>query len=204
MEQSQVILNFILFTLATLVAGLLVGGGLGILFAWLCRLLFRKVPGLRPPLLLLPWRTFLFGAVLFFFSRFPFYAFSRTIRQPQMIEAFPAGVFLLLVFFFAFERLLAHWLPSGVGFVLAGLVRTLAVACGVILALGAQFGTTTILAYTSRQVAATFRFEGIWVALGVILGLALFFDLLLGVVQMLFASRDQRKVEKGITTLPVG
>lgn len=200
MEISQVILQHVLTTVLTILAGFLIGGGLGILFAWLFRMLYRSVPGLRLPFTLLPWRTLLFALVLFFGSSMAF-VMLRSMPQGQSAVIFPAVAFTLIVFFFVADGSLSHWLPAGLAVRLTGLARTFAVACGVTVAIGAVQDGSGILQYARNMYASTFRPDSFWTALGVVMGLGLVFDLLLGAVQMLLAVAEVRKAAR--QTAPV-
>ena len=186
MELSQIILQHILTTVLVLLAGFLIGGGLGILFAWLFRHLYRAIPGLRPPFMVLPWRTLLFILVLFFCSPMARFLVS-SLPQEQSAAVYPALVFILIVFFFVANETLTQWLPVSPAVRWAGLARTFTVAGGVIFAIVANAAGSGILVYAQRIVSRPFRPEAYWTALGVVLGLGLFFDLLLGMIQMLLA-----------------
>lgn len=192
MELSQVILQHILNTVLTILAGFFIGGGLGVLFAWLFRQLYRAVPGLRPVLMLLPGRTLLFALVLFFSSPMAFIAVP-SVPQELISAFFPALAFALIVFFIVADGALTHWLPAGLAVRLTGLARTLTIACGVIVAIGANETGSGILNYARIMYGSTFSPNGFWTALGVVTGLGLVFDLLLGTVQMLLAVAEGRK-----------
>jgi len=192
MELSQVILQYILTTVLVILAGFLIGGGLGILFAWLFRHLFRAIPGLRPPFMLLPWRTLLFTLVLFFCSPMAWFIVS-SLPQVQSAAVYPALVFILVVFSFVANEALTQWLPVSPAVRWAGLARTFTVAGGVIVAIGANAVGSGILVYAQRMASRTFRPDAYWTALGVVLGLGLCLDLLLGIVQMLLAKAQSRQ-----------
>lgn len=204
MELFQVIREFILYAAGLVVASLLVGGGLGILFAWLFRLLFRAVPGLRPPLMLLPWRTILFGGVFFSISSM-YGLLTLSPSNRYLFTLIPALVFLLLVFSFAGEKMLNYWLSAGKGVKLAGLARTLAGAAVLFAAIWSGIEFSIRLAYSpGGLVLQNTQEPGNWTTLGVVMGLAWIFDLLLGIVQMLFAYRDKRKAAKIPTPVAAG
>ena len=193
MEISQVILQHILATFAVILGGFVIGAGLGILFAWFFRQLYRAAPGLRLPLLLLPWRTLLFALVLFFCSPMAFFLVPSVARE-QSGSVYPAMVFSLVVFFFVTDEALTQWLPLSPAVRWAGLARTLAVASSVIVAIGANAAGSGILSYARIMTSKTFTPEAYWTALGVVMGLGLLFDLLLGMLQMLLATAQSRRV----------
>jgi len=194
MEISRVILQHILATFMVILAGFLLGGGLGILFAWLFRQLYSAVPGLRQPFVLLPWRTLLFTFILFFCS-FMAFRVVRSVQGEQSAVVYPALVFILIVFFFVADEALTQWLPISPAVRWVGLARTFAVAGGVIVAIGANAAESGILLYAQNMASRTFRPDAYWTALGVVMGLGLVFDLLIGTVQMFLAIAEKRKKE---------
>lgn len=199
MDLYQVILQHILTTVVIILAGFLVGGGLGILFAWLFRSLCNAAPGLRPPLVLLPWRTILFALVLFFCSPMAYFVTPQVAPYAALhvpAAVYPVLTFTLIVCFFVADAALAQWLPTGLGVRLTGLARTFAVACGVIVAVGANVSQSGILYYALRRAAMFFTPDSLWIALGVVMGLGLILDLLLGIVQMLLVYAERRRATK--------
>lgn len=196
METTQVILQHILLTVLITLIGLLVGGGLGFLFAWLFRLLYKAVPGLQPPLMLFPWRTILFAAVFFFFSPMAFLLIRGFEPEGLFTAVYSGLVFALMAFFFTLDTALAHWLSTTLGVRLTALARSLAVASGLFVAFGSETFSAGILLYAHMQFARTFKPDAFWVALGVVMGLGLVFDLLLGLVQMLLAYKERKKAGK--------
>jgi hypothetical protein len=193
MYLSQVILQHILTTSLVILAGFLIGGGLGFLFAGLLRQLYRAVPGLRLPSMVLPWRTLIFGFVLFFSSPMAI-LMVPSLTPEQSAVLYPALVFILLVFFFVVHEALNQWNPVPPVLRRVGLARTFAVAGGVIIAIGANAAGAGILGYAQRMFSQTFRPDGYWIAWGIVMGLGLLFDLLLGIVQMLLAKGEERRV----------
>ncbi|MEW6094185.1 MAG: hypothetical protein AB1531_09500 [Chloroflexota bacterium] len=196
MELTEVILQHVLVTVVIVLVGLLVGGGLGFLFAWLFKMLYKAVPGLQPPLMLLPWRTVLFSVVMFFISPMAFFMIRNFEPQGLMTGLYPGLVFILLAFFLTLDTTLNNWLPIGLGARLTALARTLAVASGILIAVGVEYFSAGILWHARAMVARTFEPDGFWIMLGVVMGLGLAFDLLLGVVQMLLAYAERRRAVK--------
>ncbi len=201
MELNQVILQHILVTVVIVLAGLLVGGGLGVLFAYLLKSLYKAAPGLRPPLMLLPWRTVLFAVVLFFVSPMAFFLIRNFEPKGFLTGIYPGLVLILLTFFFALETALNHWLPINLGARLTALARTLAVASGILVAISVEYLSTGILRFARMMVASTFKPDGFWIMLGVVMGLGLAFDLLLGVVQMLLVYAEKKRIAKQTTSV---
>jgi hypothetical protein len=197
MEISQVISQHVIATLLVLLVGIVTGGGLGFLLAWLSRLLFMTNPGLRPVLMMVPGRTVLFSLVLFFGS-----AISSTIMAsiPQGLGAAvsPVMAFALLVCFLIAVEALNQWLPDGPAVRWTGLARTLAVASGVIVAIGENATGSGILGYARIITSQTFKPDAYWTALGVVMGVGLLFDLGLGTVQMLLAVAEKKKATKQV------
>jgi hypothetical protein len=196
MELTEVILQHALVTVVIILAGLLVGGGLGVLFAYLLKMLYKAAPGLHPPLMLLPWRTVLFSVVLFFVTPMALFLYRNFEPGSLMTALYPGMAFILLALFYALDTTLNHWLPSGLGVRLTALARTLAVASGVVVAVGVGNLGAGILWHARMMQASTFKPDGFWIMLGVVMGLGLVFDLLLGVVQMLLAYAGKRRAAK--------
>lgn len=192
MEISQVILQYTLTTVLVILAGFFIGGGLGILFALLFRLVYKATPGLRPPFTLIPWRTLLFGSVLFFCSPMAILSIP-SITQEQGAVIYPALAFILIVLSFVADEAITHWLPVAPAVRWAGLARTLTVACGVIVAIGANASGSGILMYARILTSSTFSPGAYWTALGVVIGLGLVLDVLLGTIQMLVMQAESRK-----------
>ncbi len=171
-------------------AGAVVGGGGGVLLAWLLRLLYEAAPGLRPPLMLLPWRTGLFTLVLYLATPTAF------LTLPSGLAGlYPAVVSVLLALVLSAEALLAHWLPPRLAVRLAGLARTLAVACGPLVALVSYANAFGILHEARKLQARTFE-PAMWVALAIVMGVALVLDLALGGMQMALALRPEKVEER--------
>jgi hypothetical protein len=193
MDLSQVILQHILSTVLVIFAGFLIGGGLGLLFAWLFRQLIRAVPGLRLPFMVLPWRTLIFTLVLFFISHMAILVVP-SISQGLSAVVYPVIGFSLLVLFIVGDEALSQWLPLSPFQRWAGLTRTFAVAAGVFVAISFNAAGEGILVYAQSMFTRTFRPDAYWITLGIVMGLGLFFDLLLGMVQILLAKPPSRLV----------
>ena len=166
MDRTVVILQFLQITLFVLLPGLLVGGGLGFFFGWLLKLLYKAAPKLRPPFMLFPWRTILLALViatctpLLYYLLGPDQAFSPVLPS--------AITFLLLVFCLVIDLLLSHWLPTGLGVKLTGLLRTLAVLCPALVLvgsdaapalLGVDQGQYSILRFLQVEVASSLSWK---------------------------------------------
>ncbi len=189
----QVVFQHIVITVIVILVGFLFGGGLGWLLARLFRALCDALPGLRLPLLMLPWRTFLFTVLLIFASPIATYPFI----VPQTPAALSSAIlFILMVSFFVADETLAYWFHAGLPLRLLKLGRTLAVASSVIVALVGLFSQGGILNEARRITAATFTPRSLWVALAVIMGLGLIFDLLLGVAQMRLTYVEMKSAEQ--------
>jgi hypothetical protein len=196
MELTEVILQHALVTVVIILAGLLVGGGLGVLFAYLLKMLYKAAPGLHPPLMLLPWRTVLFSVVMFFISPMAFFLFRDFEPKGPLAGVYPGLVFVLIAYFYALDTVLNHWLPIGLGSRLVALARTLAVACGVLVAIGSETVEAGIMRYAHLELARTFKLDAFWTAMGIVMGLGLAFDLLLGLVQMLLVYAEKKRAAK--------
>ncbi len=192
MEISRVILQYVLTTVMVILTGFIIGGGLGVLVARLLQLLYKAAPGLRHPLFLLPWRTLLFGLVLFFCSPIAIFIIPSIFQKPF----YPALVFILVVLSFVSSEALIHWLPTAPPVRWIGLARTFTIACGVIVAISANAAGSGILVFAYNMSSSTFKPDAYWIALGVVMGLGLVFDLLLGIVQMLLAQAADKKAAK--------
>ena len=203
MDRTVVILQFLQITLFVLLPGLLVGGGLGFFFGWLFKLLYQAAPKLRPPFMLFPWRTVLLALVIATCTPVLFYLLGPDQAFSPVLPS--AITFLLLVFCLVIELLLNRWLPTGLGVRLTGLLRTLAVLCLALVLVGSDAvpalhgvdqSQYSILRFLQMEMARSFKVESLWVMLGIVLGLGLALDLLLGVVQMLFDLVGGRKAKK--------
>ena len=203
MDWTVVILQFLQTTLFTLLTGLLVGGGLGLLFGWLFKLLYKAVPGLRPPFMLFPWRTILLVALVFSCTPILVYILGHDQAFSPVLPS--AITFLLLVLFLVSDRLLSHWLPTGLSVKLTSILRTLAVLCAALVLVGSDVDASQsgLLRFTRMEVTKTFNLDSLWIMLGIVTGTGLALDLILGVVQMLFGLSDKRKTEKA-SDQPVG
>ncbi len=189
---SPFILQQIVATLLVWLVSCILGGGIGFGIAYLLKLFYRAVPGLRNPLMILPWRTILFGLALPFFS--PIFIYLRLLRLNSTMRPILSGVgFLLIVLAVTAAQTLDHWQPSNLAVRLTGLARTLAVACGFLLAITGAMLNWGMLYFANVYLAATFKANGFWIAFGVIAGLGLLLDLILGGVQMALAYMAQNR-----------
>jgi len=55
-----------------------------------------------------------------------------------------------------------------------------------------------IMYYARLQIARTFDFGSMWIVVGVVMGMGLVFDLLLGIVQMLMIYAERKKTRDKI------
>ena len=190
---SQVIFQHIVVTVIVILAGFLLGGGLGWLLARLLKTLYDAWPGLRLPFLMLPWRSFLVFVFLIFASPIAVYPFVI----PQIPAALSSAIlFTLLTLFFVADEMLACWLHSGFAVRLVKLGRTLAVFGSGIVALVGLFSQSGILNEAVRMTAVTFTPRGLQLALAAIIGVSLIFDLLLGAAQMRLAYVEMKGAEE--------
>ena len=108
-----------------------------------------------------------------------------SIPQEPGAVIYPALAFILVVLNFVVVEALTHWLPIAPAVRWAGLALTLTVACGVIVAIGANATGSGILIIARILTSSTSSPGDYWTALGAVMGLGLVFDVLLGTVQML-------------------
>lgn len=191
-NMPQFVLNHIGVTLLVVFLSLLVGGGVGIGIAYLLKFLYRTAPKLRVPLKLLPWRTFILGLALFFFSPVAYYLF-KVKMIPLVFPFLMAFGFILLSLAFTIEKALETWYPEGLAIRLVSLGRTLAVGCGVALSIAGQSVNWGILNYATKIFFTRFQTSDFGWAFLTVLILGFIFDLLLGILQMLLAFSKQKK-----------
>jgi len=161
--------------------GIAVGGGLGALCALGNRAVLSARPALRPPSVLLPWRTLVMGCLIATWS--PFLVTLLGLGPITGGIMVGASVCLLAMAFTA-STLVENWYPSPLGAHLAAGARTLAVASGLIAAGVGLLGGGG-LGYTILEATRLEQYSVMWKGLLVVLALALVLDLGFGVVQMI-------------------
>ena len=177
----SVIVEHLLISLVPWLAGVLLGGGLGYLYAILARALFSSLPGLHRPSMLLPWRAILMSLLLLVLS--PASAAIFGIGPTAGAIVVGLSMFLLAMPLKA-AILLEYWYPSPLAVRLVAGLRTLATASVVVAAGAGLFGGGGLgssVMESIRLLQFGRAFEG-WL---VILALALMLDLLLGTLQLM-------------------
>ena len=201
MQVQMPIAQQIILTLIALVIGFIFGGGAGFFFGWLLSQIYKKAPGLRRAFILIPWRTFLFSLIMISYSPVAItilrnFRGSRIEYSPVFI--FPALIFMLFVEFFVADAVISQKFPVGLVARLAGVARTLAVTCGIFIAVGsyAIYNRLGVLGFAYMKLAATMKMDSLWTAFLVIMGVGFVLDLLLGLIEFLLVSHEGKKAAR--------
>ena len=178
---AAAVVAHLLITWIPWLIGIAGGGGLGALCALGIRAIFRAMPALRGPSVLLPWRTLLMGLLLVICSPF---VVTLLGLGPTAGGVMVGGAVCLLAAAFTATMLVEHGHPSPLGAQLIGGGRTLAMASGLIavgvgLLGGGGLGPIILEAVRLQQYGL------MWKGLLLILALALVLDLILGLAQMI-------------------
>jgi len=177
---TAAIVEHLLITCVSWLAGIGVGTGLGVLFARGCRALFSQRPEWRRLLVLLPWRTLVIALLMIAWS--PFVVAAMGIGAMAGGTMVGVSVFLLALAFTA-GTLVKHWHPSPLRVRLIAGARTLAVASA-LLAVGAGFIGGGGVGHFILDGVRLMQYDLMWKGVLIVLTLALGLDLLLGVAQV--------------------
>jgi hypothetical protein len=170
--------NHLLISFVAWILGMGLGGGLGYGFALIARRILNASSGSRQPIILLPWRTIVISLPLL--SPFlPVLIGLGTIAGIVMIGLFVFVLALMLTI----TTMLNYWYSPPLKTRLLGRARSLAVASPV-MAVSAYWIGGGGLGGLIWQVAQL-RFD--YSALLAVVLLALLFDIVMGVIQMIFA-----------------
>jgi hypothetical protein len=170
----------LLITVIPWIVGMIVGGGLGAIVALMAHLLFSAVPGLRRPSMLLPWRTLVMGLLVFVWT--PFLVTHLGIG-PEYGGVTVGLVLLLLTMMVSTTVLIEHWHPERLAVRLIARARTLAGASQVI-AVGVGFIGGGGIGFIMMQGMRLLDTSLAWRGGGIVVGLTLVLDMVIGVVQM--------------------
>ncbi|MDH4138063.1 MAG: hypothetical protein OEW09_15295 [Anaerolineae bacterium] len=187
----------LLISLVPWLAGAIVGGGLGYACALVARRLFSTFPGLRKASMLLPWRTA---------------AVTLPLLSPLVVilvglgivaGAVMVGLFVLLFALpFTVVILLEQWYPSPLAVRLIAGAKTLATASVAVAAVGppmAGGGGAGVLIFQGMRLL---DYAQMLRGFSVVVFLALTIDVLLGVLQLLFAGTSKSQpVQEGLRHL---
>ena len=129
------VVEHFLITCVPWLIGIILGGGLGVLFARVIHTFFSARPELHRPSVLLPWRTLVMALLMV--------ACSPFIVVLMGLGAMTGGVMVgvsvfLLALAFTTATLVEHWHPSPLGVRLIAGARTLAIA-STLIAVGTGF-----------------------------------------------------------------
>lgn len=174
------VLEHLLISLLPLVAGLVLGGGLGMACALIARLLLNALPGLRKLAILVPWRTVLVNLVLLIWV--PFLAIRLGLGVKT--GAISVGLIIFLVGWAAtIGMLIEHWFPSPLGVRIIATIRMVATASGAIAAgVGLMGGGG--LGFLIIQGMRLLNYKLAWQGLLAVVILTLALDLVVGAVQL--------------------
>jgi hypothetical protein len=188
----------LLISLVPWLAGVVVGGGLGYVCALVARRLFSTFPGLRKASMLLPWRTVSVTLPLL----------SPLVVIPVglgiVAGAVMVGLFVLLFALpFTMAILLEQWYPSPLVVRFIARARTLATASVAVAAIGppmAGGGGAGVLIF--QQGMRLLDYAQMFRGFSTVVFLALTIDVLLGVLQLLFARTSKSQpVQEGLCHL---
>jgi hypothetical protein len=172
----------LLISLVPWLVGAIVGGGLGYACALVARKLFSTFPGLRKASMLLPWRTAAVALPLL----------SPLVAIPAGLGIVTGAVMVgLFVFLFALPftviTLLEQWYPSPLVVRFIARARTLGTASVAVAAVGppvAGGGGAGVLIFGGMRLL---DYAQMLRGFSIVVFLALTSDILLGVLQLLFA-----------------
>lgn len=187
--ETSVILEFLQYTLMVCIAGILVGGGLGVLCALLARPIFFVLPKLYRLSMLLPWRTVLFGLLLILWSPFITIIWGLGITRGAEIAGLSMA---LLAWAFTIGAFFVQWYPSSLSVRLIAVGRTLATASGTIVALMGLYNGWGIGYFVQQRMNQAFQPGIAWQGLLTVVALALAMDLLLGTIQVIVSARQKQ------------
>lgn len=166
-------------SLVSWLIGLIGGGGLGAICAYVARLVFSRLSVLRRPCMFLPWRSLLFGWVLWAWLlggiTYPVLAISLNVSAV-------AHVMFVLALLLTANALLEHWSPSSPAIRLVAGGRTLAVA-SVMAAVVVGGGIGSNYGSLLHQYVMLLRYEQAHATWLVVVALALAVDGVWGIVQ---------------------
>lgn len=170
----------LLITVVPWIVGMIIGGGLGTIVALMVHLLFSAVPGLRRPSMLLPWRTLVMGLLVFVWTPF---LVARVGIGPEYGGVTVGLVLLLLTMMVSTTVLMEHWHPEKLAVRLVAGARTLAGASQVI-AVGVGFIGGGGIGFIMMQGIRLLDTSLAWRGVGIVIGLTLVLDVVIGAVQM--------------------
>jgi hypothetical protein len=175
--------------------GLVVGGGLGWLAAYLLRAIFKAWPAGNSLSMILPWRTLVFTLLWMLWSPLFYFAFHVRGLPPVTYDFVQIGASLaLLTFIVTLAALVRHWFPSSLVVRLVSGARSLAVVAVMVATLGIGTNASENFVHVIRVVfSTTFDTSIIWQGWLVVSLAMLTFDLLPGVLQTILAFLANRR-----------
>jgi len=177
------VVEHFLMSLVPGIVGVLVGGGLGVIYALLLRQLLSARPGVRWLLALLPWRTVVMGLLVVVWTPF---IVARLGLGPTAGGVMVGLSVLLLGSSVTGWMLVEHWHPAPLAVRLIGAGRTLMTGA-VVLAVGAGFVGGGGIGFMVIQYFRLFKYGMAWTWIGAVVGLLLLLDLVFGVPQVIAA-----------------
>ena len=178
--QTSAILEHLFLIIAPGLGGIVIGGGLGWVFAIIIRYLWSALPRLQSPSVFLPWRTLLVGLALIVWSPLlPARLGLGVGAGSAMVGSFT----LIAASGLTMTTLLDHWFPAPLVTRLIAHARTLAAATNAF-AVSAGFLGGGGLGFLILQQANTLQYGGVWSALLLATTVVLISDLAFGAVQL--------------------
>lgn len=191
------ILEHLLISVIPLLAGIVLGGGLGVAGAFLVRLIFSALPWLHKLAILLPWRTLLVSLVLLTWSPFLVMRFGLGMITGAITVFL---VISLVALVSTMALLIEHWYPSPLAVRFLSATRLLATTSGAI-AVGVGFVSSSGLGSLMMRWIELLDYKLVWQGLLALAVLALVPDLLVGVAQLVvvsFMAGGKEKIERPV------
>lgn len=196
---AREIAGYVLAVFLSWLAAMILGSGLGALLALVLRAIFKAVPALHKLSILLPWRTVLAGLLLVAWSWYPVVLFRAGPGGAGFLRVIAGFGIVVLTMIVAGRLLLSHWLASPLSVRLIGLSRDMAVTALTALNIAGAI-TGWGLGYVARlEFSMVFEMAAVWRGLMIFVGIAVAFDLLLGVIQTIAAFSAGRSAQTSDT-----
>jgi hypothetical protein len=193
MDITREIQQHILITLGLIIFGVIIGGGIGILIAWLLKKIYKAVPSVYLPSILFPWRSWIITIIIIYCTSIGYFIIRNAIPNDQLAILASALIIITIVALFSAEELLNLWIESGNKVRIMGVVRTISVASGGIYAIVSNNGASGVIRSAFNDLARTFKMDNIYLILGYLVLQAIIIDIIFGIIQMFIARGEKRQ-----------
>lgn len=188
------ILDYLLHTLVPGFFAIGVGGGLGLAFVFILRRTITSPLHLQRWALLFPWRTIMVAPL--YYTSLPYLLYLLIFFNAGLDEWQASVVFItifLLAFWFTVIFTLESRIPTSLRMRIFGLARTLAVG-SMLVGVGEPFGLGRPDDIVGRiwRAENALRFQEASMLWLVIVGIILFVDIMLGILQFLLFDRSRQ------------